>query len=80
MEKITSRNFITDNTANKVFISSLIDRESGGLDKKVREKVKSCIEEFAGKDNCELLINTKDVWARDYMPIQLTKEAYLGYP
>ena len=79
MEKITSRNFITDNTANKVFISSLIDRESGGLDKKVREKVKSCIEEFAGKDNCELLINTKDVWARDYMPIQLTKEAYLGY-
>jgi hypothetical protein len=31
MEKITSRNFITDNTANKVFISSLIDRESGGL-------------------------------------------------
>ncbi len=79
MEKITSRNFITDNTANKVFISSLIDRESGGLDKKVREKVKSCIEEFAGKDNCELLINTKDVWARDYMPIQLTKEGYLGY-
>ena len=40
---------------------------------------RKCIEEFAGKDNCELLINTKDVWARDYMPIQLTKEDYLGY-
>lgn len=79
MEEVTAKNFITDDKANMVFISSWIDKKSGGLDKKVRENVKSCIEEFAGKDNCELLINTKDVWARDYMPIQLTKEVYLGY-
>ncbi len=79
MEKITCCNFITDNKTNKVFVSSLIDKESGGLDKKSRVKVKSCIEEFAGKDNYELLYNTKDVWARDYMPIQLTKDVYLGY-
>ena len=79
MEKITTNNFITDDKTNKVFISSWIDKESGGLDKKARVNLKCCIEEFAGKDNCELLFNTKDVWARDYMPIQLTNDVYLGY-
>ena len=32
MERITADNFITDNKTNKVFISSLIDGETGGLD------------------------------------------------
>ena len=32
MERITADNFITDNKTNKVFISSLIDGETGRLD------------------------------------------------
>lgn len=77
MEKILTKDFITDDKTNKVFISSLIDTETGDLDKEARDRVKSCIMQF--EKDCELLYNTKDVWARDYMPIQLTKNTYLGY-
>lgn len=77
MEKILTKDFITDDKTNKVFISSLIDTETGDLDKEARANVKSCIMQF--EKDCELLYNTKDVWARDYMPIQLTKNTYLGY-
>lgn len=77
MEKILTKDFITDDKTKKVFISSLIDTETGDLDKEARDRVKSCIMQF--EKGCELLYNTKDVWARDYMPIQLTKNTYLGY-
>ena len=71
--KITADNFITDDKTNKVYFSSLI--ENCGFEEAT--KLKSRIESFC--KNNELLINTKDVWARDYMPIQLTKEIYLSY-
>lgn len=69
MEKITATNFITDDKTDKVYISSLIDRVSGALDADTRTALKASIMKFAC--NCELLYNTMDVWARDYMPIQL---------
>lgn len=77
MEKFLAKDFITDEKTNKVYISSLIDRESGDLDGQSRCKLKSCIEDFCS--DCEPLLNTRDVWARDYMPIQLTKDIFLGY-
>ena len=77
MEKITIENFITDDKTNKLYISSLIDRMEGNLDIEVRSKLKSCIIDFC--PNCELLFNTRDVWTRDYMPIQLTDGLYLGF-
>ena len=77
MGKIIAKDFITDDKTNKVYISSLIDTVSGDLDKQTRSKLKTCIE--AHCLNLELLINTKDVWARDYMPIQLTENLFLGY-
>lgn len=77
MEKITIENFITDDKTNKLYISSLIDRMEGDLDIEVRSKLKSCIIDFC--PNCELLFNTRDVWTRDYMPIQLTDDLYLGF-
>lgn len=77
MEKITAKNFITDDKINKLYISSLIDRMEGDLDIEVRSKLKSCIMDFC--PNCELLFNTRDVWARDYMPIQMTEDLYLGF-
>ena len=76
-EPINATNFITDEKTNKVYISNLIDGESGDLDKHTRGKLRSSIEDFCS--NCEPLINTKDVWARDYMPIQLTNKVFLGY-
>lgn len=77
MEKIIAKDFITDDRTNKLYFSSLIDRESGALDAEVRSELKSAIEHFCPE--CESLLNTKDVWARDYMPIQLTKDVFLGY-
>ncbi len=77
MEKITVDNFITDDRTDKLYISSLIDRENGALDAWVRSELKSNIIRFSS--TCELLLNTMDVWARDYMPIQLTKDVFLGY-
>ena len=47
MERITADNFITDNKTNKVFISSLIDGETGGLDVDTRSELKANILEFA---------------------------------
>ena len=77
MEKITAINFITDEKTSKLYISSLIDTVYGGLDVGVRSILKSGIMGFCSK--CELLVNTRDVWARDYMPIQLTDNVFLGY-
>ena len=77
MEKITAENFITDEKTSKLYISSLIDTKSGALDVEVRSKLRSSIEEFCPE--CELLYNTRDVWLRDYMPIQLTANIFLGY-
>ena len=77
MKKITAENFITDNKTNKVFLSSLIDKTSGALDVDTRSKLKSKIKDFC--PDCELLYNTMDVWARDYMPIQLTEDVFLSF-
>lgn len=77
MAKITAENFITDDKTNKVYISSLIDTVIGDLDIQTRGELKACIQGF--RSDLELLKDTKDVWARDYMPIQLTKDIFLGY-
>ena len=77
MEKITAINFITDEDTSKLYISSLIDTVSGALDAEVRSELKSGIMGFCRE--CELLVNTRDVWLRDYMPIQLTENIFLGY-
>lgn len=77
MERITATNFITDDRTDKVYISSLIDKVSGALDANARTSLKASIMKFAG--NCELLYNTMDVWARDYMPIQLTHDVFLSF-
>jgi agmatine/peptidylarginine deiminase len=77
MVRITAENFITDDRTNKVYISSLIDKASGDLDAEVRGELKSCIMKFC--PDTEILYNTNDVWTRDYMPIQLTEDVFLGY-
>ena len=78
MERITADNFITDNRTDKVYISSLLNTVSGNLDKEIRSKLKGDILKYGGS-NGSLLLNTRDVWVRDYMPIQLTKDVFLSY-
>lgn len=75
--KITKENFITDQDVNRIYISSLLEKESSGFDPSVRERLVQQIRQF--DNHVELLVNTKDVWARDYMPIQLTDHVYLDY-
>ena len=50
MEKITAKNFVTDNRTNKLYISSLIDRENGALDAIVRSKLKLSILDYRIKE------------------------------
>lgn len=77
MTKITKQNFITDDKTDFVFVSSLIDKTSGDLDsitsKELLKKLKDLF------PSLELLYNTRDVWCRDYMPVQLTEDIYLSY-
>ena len=75
--KITQENFITDLDVNRIYISSLLEKESSGFEPSVRERLVHQIRQF--DDRVELLVNTKDIWARDYMPIQLTDHVYLDY-
>lgn len=77
MERITKDNFITDDKTNKFYISSLINKVTGDLDKVSRNKLLQEFKIFAGHP--EALYNTMDVWARDYMPIQLTEDMFLSY-
>lgn len=77
MERITADNFITDDRTDKVYISSLIDTVSGALDINTRSALKTSILKFSR--NCEPLYNTMDVWARDFMPVQLTHDVYLSF-
>ena len=82
MEKpriITAANFITDDKTNKVFVSSWIDKPTGNLD--LTEDDKHLLKDEILKTGqfCGLLYNTTDIWARDYMPIQLTDDLFLSY-
>ena len=77
MERITADIFITDDRTDIVYISSLIDTVSCALDTNTRSALKTSILNFS--HNCEPLYNTMDVWARDYMPIQLTHDLYLSF-
>ncbi|MBO4316267.1 MAG: agmatine deiminase family protein [Prevotella sp.] len=76
---VDKTNFITDDKTNKVYVSSLIDTSTGGLDisKEDSHKLKECIMQASKLSG--LLYNTRDVWARDYMPIQLTEDIFLSY-
>ena len=77
MDKITKDNFITDNKINKVFISSYIDKTSGDLDLITSKELLKKLKELF--PSLEILYNTRDVWCRDYMPIQLTEDTFLNY-
>lgn len=79
MITITKYNFVTDNMTNTVCYSSLLPRESSGLDKKFREELYGALKESVKTFKHYDLYNTRDIWSRDYMPVQLTKDLFLNY-
>ena len=81
---ISKDNFVTDNMTNTVCYSSLLPKESSGLDPQLREKMYAALKESVKTlKNDDLknddLYNTRDIWSRDYMPVQLTQDLFLNY-
>ena len=81
MININPADFITDDKTNKVFISSLLPTPSSGFPEESRKKLYDILKEYLQRKGIayEELLNTRDVWCRDYMPIQITKDLYLSY-
>lgn len=63
---------LLDQNTNFVYFSELLWKNTPG-GKEIIEKIMR-----HGVD-CSLLKDTKDIWARDYMPIQLDSDRYAGY-
>lgn len=76
---ISKDNFITDNMTNTVCYSSLLPTESSGLDPQLRVKFYAALKESVRTLKHYDLRNTRDIWSRDYMPVQLTKDLFLNY-
>ena len=64
---------ITDWQTNKVYLSGKLKT---GFPKTYKE-LEEALESFNYKP--EILQNTHDIWARDYMPIQISNDAYIEY-
>ena len=64
---------IADNETNFVYFSKLFAERYP----KIYQEIDSCLAKFdIGR---KLLTNTKDIWARDYMPIQVSKNKFIEY-
>ena len=79
MITITKKYFVTDNMTNTVCYSSLLQGKSNGLDPQLREKMYAALKESVKTLKHDDLLNTRDIWSRDYMPVQLTKDLFLNY-
>lgn len=76
---ISKDNFVTDNMTNTVCYSSLLPKESSGLDPQLRVKFYAALKESVRTLKHYDLRSTRDIWSRDYMPVQLTKDLFLNY-
>lgn len=79
---INPEDFITDEKTNSVFFSSLLHSDYySGFPNEARENlIKALKNYFQDKGiHYEELVNTRDVWCRDYMPWQITKDSFLSY-
>ena len=78
---INLSDFITDDKTNKVFISSLLSKPSSGFPEKSRKELYTALIKYFQRNGIiyEELLNTRDVWCRDYMPVQITKDLFFSY-
>jgi len=78
---IKPEDFITDEKTNSVFLSTLLPKESSGFPKEARKNLIEALKNYFQDKGIhyEELVNTRDVWCRDYMPLQITKNLFLSY-
>jgi agmatine/peptidylarginine deiminase len=78
---IRPEDYITEEKTNSVFLSSLLSRESSGFSKEARENLYKILKKYFQDKGVrfEELINTRDVWCRDFMPVQITKDLFLSF-
>ena len=79
MINIPKKDFITDDKNNTVCFSSLLPTESSGLSSRLRKELYGALKEAVKPLKNYELYNTRDIWARDYMPVQLTPDLFLNY-
>lgn len=70
---MAEKSFITDDKTTEVFVSLRIVKEVKGLFPSIRRKLKEY--GYQLKD----LAYTNDIWARDYMPVEIFKDEYLSF-
>lgn len=66
---------ISDKETNTIYFSELLKTDSRFSE--TSNQIISTLETFGVK--FEFLPDTKDIWARDYMPIQITENKYIEY-
>jgi len=64
---------ISDKETNTIYFSERIESDYPDTFKEITEKLKSL------GSNPVLLPKTKDIWARDYMPIQISDDKFIEY-
>jgi agmatine deiminase len=63
---------ITDKETNTLFLADCLEKKQSDFFKQFAEILKDKVE-------INLLPNTKDIWARDYMPIQVSNSKFIEY-
>ena len=66
---------ISDKDTNKIYFSELLKTDSKFLE--TSKQIISTLDDFGAK--YDFLPDTKDIWARDYMPIQINDSTYIEY-
>ena len=64
---------ITDNHTNTVFFSDLLPKKCPTLNQHIAQVLEANGIPFA------YLIETKDIWCRDFMPIQIAEDGFVSY-
>lgn len=64
---------ITDAETNKLYLADCLPVKQSEFFQRFEKVLNECKIAF------ELLPNTKDIWAKDYMPIQVTKERFIRF-
>ena len=64
---------ITDNETKKLFLADCLPAKQPKFFPRLEKVLKDCKVDF------EFLPGTKDIWARDYMPVQVSKDKFIQF-
>ncbi|MCE9540405.1 MAG: hypothetical protein K8R85_14490, partial [Bacteroidetes bacterium] len=64
---------ITDNQTNKLFLADCLPEKQSNFFQRFEKVLKNC------NINFQFIPNTKDIWAVDYMPIQISINKFIQF-